>query len=273
MWATYYRAVTSFADAVGTRIAFDIFGEGPDLVLLHAGIADRTMWQPQIEHLSGSYRVVTPDARGFGDTPIGAEPFSRRDDLEAVLDAADAARPSIVGCSIGAGFALDFAIEHPDRVNKLVLVGVTPSGFDKEPDAMLVELWPRVDEAIEAGDLRRAGEIEARIWVDGPRRPEGAAPSWLRERVIEWSLPINGVADWGVSRQIDPLAMERLGDVTAPTLVIVGAEDAELIRQGCLAAAAGIPGAELFEIPGTAHLPNLETPDAFNAALGGFLEL
>lgn len=265
-------AMTRYAQAVGTKVAYDTFGEGPDLIFLHAGIADRTMWQPQVEAFSHRYRCITPDARGFGDTPIGSEPFSRRDDLAAVMDDLGVASATIVGCSIGAGFALDYAIERPNRVEKLVLVGVTPAGFDGKDDPLLEQMWPEVDAAIESGQFERAGRIEARLWVDGPRRAEGSAPEWLREKVVEWSLPINRVTQWGESRQLDPLAMQRLAEVSSPTLVIVGTEDAAVVIEGCKATAAGIAGAELVELPGTAHLPNLEVAEAFNEALRAFLD-
>lgn len=261
----------SHADAAGTRIAYDVAGQGADLVFLHAGIADRTMWQPQVAAFSDRFRCTTPDIRGFGDTPVGADPFSRRDDLAAVMDAVGATTASIVGCSIGAGFALDFAIERPKRVDKLVLIGVTPAGFDGPDDAFLEKTWLDVDAAIERGDYEEAGRLEARAWIDGPRRAEGSAPQWLRDQVVEWSLPINRVEDWGDSQQLDPPAMRRLDEVAAPTVVIVGTEDADVIIAGCRATVAGIAGAALVELAGTAHLPNLEVTDEFNAALGSFL--
>lgn len=264
--------MTSFAAAAGTQVAYDTLGTGPDLLFLHAGIADRSMWQPQVAAFSGRFRCTTPDNRGFGDTPIGTVAFSRRDDLGAVMDAVGAPKASLVGCSIGAGFALDFAIERPERVDKLVLVGVTPAGFDHEDDAFLVEAWREVDAAIERGDYETAGRLEARAWVDGPRRPEGSSPQWLRDEVVEWSIPINRVDDWGQSRQLEPLAMQRLDEVAVPTLVIVGTEDAEVVIAGCKATVEGIAGAEHVEIAGTAHLPNLEVPDAFNEAVSSFLD-
>ncbi len=229
------------------------------------------MWKPQVAAFRDRFRCTTPDARGFGDTPIGTEPFSRRDDLAAVLDAVGATAASIVGCSIGAGFALDFAIERPERVEKLVLAGVTPVGFDYPDDPLLEETWAGVEAAVSRGDFEEAGRLEARAWVDGPGRPEGSAPQWLRDKVVTWSVPINRVEDWGDSRQLDPPAMERLGEVAVPTLVIVGTEDAEVVIAGCRATARGIAGAELVELEGTAHLPNLEVTDAFNGALAAFL--
>lgn len=263
--------MTEYAQASGTTIAYDTMGAGPDIVFLHAGIADRTMWQPQVNAFSGRFRCTTPDARGFGDTPIGDRPYSRRHDIAVVMDAIGASTAVLVGCSIGAGVALDFAIERPERVDRLVLVGVTPSGFEAEDDPFLQDMWQRIDRAVAAGDLEEAGRLEARLWVDGPHREEGSAPQWLRDRVIAWSLPINSVTDWGESVQLDPPAMQRLDEVTAPTLVVIGAEDAELVSAGCRETAAGIADAELVELAGTAHLPNLEVAEAFNRVLAGFL--
>lgn len=263
--------MTERVKVAGTTLWYDSVGVGPPLVFLHAGIANRTMWQPQIDEFSDRFRIITPDVRGFGDTSVGAEPFSRRDDWAAVMDHAGLAQATFIGCSIGAGFALDFAIEQPERVDKLVLIGVTPAGFEGEDDPALVEAWQQIDEHIDEGRLEEAGRLEARLWVDGPRRPEGAAPQWLRDQVVEWSIPINSVVDWGDSQQLDPPAMQRLGEVRAPTLVIVGSEDAQVVLEGCRATAAGITGAELVELEGTAHLPSLEVPERFNAALGSFL--
>jgi pimeloyl-ACP methyl ester carboxylesterase len=263
--------VRGTVDAVGTRLTYDTVGEGPDLVFLHAGIADRTMWQPQVTAFRGRFRCTTPDARGFGDTPVGAVPFSRRDDLGAVMDAVGAGSATLVGCSIGAGLALDFAIERPERVEKLVLAGVTPSGFEAPGDPFFGDTLRAVDAAIARHDYITAARLEARLWVDGPGRPEGAAPQWLRDQVIAWSERINRVADWGDSLQLDPPAAHRLGEVAAPTLIIVGSADVGVVIAGCRAAAAGIPGAELVELAATAHLPNLEVATEFNAALEAFL--
>ena len=263
--------MTWHVNVAGTRLAYDVVGDGPAIVWLHAGIADRSMWEPQVLAFSDRYTCITPDIRGFGDTPVGDVPFSRRDDLAAVLDAVGAETATLVGCSIGAGFALDFAIERPERVDKLVLVGVTPAGFEHDDDQALVDGWQAMEKLIESGDLEAAGRIEAKLWVDGPRRPEGSAPEWLREKVVEWSIPINSVTDWGQSILLDPLAMERLDEVQALTLVVVGLEDAEVVIEGCRATAAGIAGARLAVLDGTAHLPSLEVPELFNATLEDFL--
>ena len=262
--------MTQYAEAVGTQIAYDSSGDGPDLVFLHAGIADRTMWQPQIDALADRYRCTTFDSRGRGGSALGDEPFSQRDDVAAVMDAVGASAATLVGCSIGAGLALDFAIEYPQRVEKLVLIGVTPNGFDHE-DPTVDDLDAQTEAAVDAGDFDNAANIEVRLWVDGPGRPEGAAPAWLRDKVKEWCLPNYAITDWGQPARLDPPAFERLDELAVPTLVLVGVHDAEYVLAGCRATADGIPTAHLVELDGTAHLPNLEVADEFNTVLAGFL--
>lgn len=92
--------MSEHVDATGTSIAFDTVGAGPDLVFFHAGIADRAMWGPQVEEFGGRFRCTTPDVRGFGDTPVGSVPFSRRDDLATVLDGCRAAAAGIPGAEL-----------------------------------------------------------------------------------------------------------------------------------------------------------------------------
>ena len=259
-----------WAVAEGTDLAFDAVGDGPPVTLLHAGIADRTMWEPQTDALSNRYRCITYDLRGFGESAMGTVEFSRRDDAAAILDTAGVESSHLVGCSIGAGMALDFAIERPQRVDRLVLVGVTPAGFDAA-DPILDQLMNDVAAAEKSGDHHAAASIEVQAWVDGPNRPEGSAPKWLREKARQWILPTYDVQGWDLSRPLDPAAMERLSEVGAPTLVIVGTEDADVIIAGCEATAAGIPNADLVRIEGTAHLPNLEAAERFNRVLLEFL--
>ena len=187
---------TQWAVAEGTKLAFDVAGEGSPLTFLHAGIADRTMWEPQLAALIDRHQCVAYDLRGFGESAIGTVGFSRRDDLAAVLDAVGVEASHIVGCSIGAGMALDFAIEKPERVRRLVLVGVTPAGFDA-PDPILDQFMSAVDDAEKKGDFDDAASLEVRVWVDGPRRAEGSAPEWLREKARKWILPTYEVGGVG----------------------------------------------------------------------------
>jgi pimeloyl-ACP methyl ester carboxylesterase len=134
-----------------------------------------------------------------------------------------------------------------------------------------------MDEAFEARDIERQIEEDLRMWVDGPTRtPEQVDPQ-VRERVrlmdarayeIQWrdGAPIEAEDGWP-----DPPAVERLGEIQAPTLVIAGALDNPGTNAGTEALARGIPGARRAVIAGSAHLPPVERPDEFNQIVLDFL--
>src|SRR5919112_4353346 len=111
------------AEVNGARIYYEVAGEGEPLVLVHAGIADSRMWEGQVAAFAARYRVVRFDLRGFGKTEMVEGPFSHHEDLRGLLDFLGVERTHLVGCSMGGGAVLDFALEYPERVGDLVLVG------------------------------------------------------------------------------------------------------------------------------------------------------
>ena len=108
----------------GARIHYRRSGAGFPVVFLHAGVADSRMWEPQAAGLAEHFDVITPDMRGFGDSELPAGAWSPTADVLALMDALSLRQaPHLIGCSIGGRTAIDFALEHPERVSKLVLVG------------------------------------------------------------------------------------------------------------------------------------------------------
>jgi pimeloyl-ACP methyl ester carboxylesterase len=122
-----------FAEVNGASLYYDVAGNGEPLVLVHAGIADRRMWDGQLKAFAERYRVIRYDMRGCGrsEAPTGAS-FSHHDDLRGLLDFLGIERAILVGCTIGARTAIDFALALPERVRALALVCPSVSGF--EPD-------------------------------------------------------------------------------------------------------------------------------------------
>jgi pimeloyl-ACP methyl ester carboxylesterase len=242
------------------------------VLLLHAGIADSRMWEPQVAPLEAAgHRVLTPDLRGFGRRPAAIEPFSHARDVEVLLDGPT----SVVGCSLGGRVALELALLHPALVERLVLIAPGLTGWEWS-DAVRAG-WAEEEEAYERGDLEGAAEASVRMWVDGPRRSPDevdadlrllARNMVLRSYVLEQET-LGGSAEEAAA--LDPPVHERLGEITCPTLVLVGNEDADDLRAIAKHVAASIPGSELVELPGTAHLPSLERPDAVNPLLLQFL--
>src|SRR5215211_7574193 len=169
-WTEVLRKA-GLAEVNGATIYYEVLGEGEPLVLVHAGIADSRMWGGQLAAFADSYRVVRYDMRGFGRTAMVEGTFSHHEDLRGLLDFLGLDRAHLVGCSMGGGAVLDFALEYPERVGNLVLVGSAIGGF--RPDFGPPKEWDALVAADEAGDLERISELEVGIWVDGPGRSPG----------------------------------------------------------------------------------------------------
>jgi 3-oxoadipate enol-lactonase len=251
-------------------IDYEAHGDGPAVLLVHAGVADRRMWRGQAPMLARDHRVVAVDLRGFGETPHTRGPFSHVEDLREVLDQLGIERATVVGGSFGAKVALGFAVTHPERVERLVLC--PPVMPDWEWSEHVRRGWQEEDEALEAGDLDRAAEVNVELWVDGPNRGPDAVDPEVRELVRTMQRHAFELAEPDPPPEPAPDPVVRLDDVRVPTLVVVGDEDVEDFLAMADAAAAGIPGARKVVIEGAAHVVALERPEEFNAALLAFLQ-
>jgi pimeloyl-ACP methyl ester carboxylesterase len=245
-------------------IAYDVRGSGPTVVLLHGGVLDRRMWDRDVDALARRFRVVRYDLRGHGRSADIKEPFSAVDDLVGVLDAVGTPRAHLVGLSLGSRVALDFALTHPDRVDRLVLAGPFPSG------ARVTEMPPGLDSmmaAVRRGDADRAAAIAAGMPAfTAP--PEKAA--WVRSIVLANARLFRQSPT--AERPTSPAAMARLADVRAPTLVVVGDRDARDILSAADSLTAGIPRVERVTVGGAGHLVNVWAPEVFRRELIRFLD-
>jgi len=263
---------TGTADVNGATLHYEVAGEGGPLVLVHAGISDSRMWDAQVDAFSRFYRTIRYDLRGFGRSPIVEGPYSHHADLRALLDALEVDRALLVGCSMGGATVIDFALENPERVGALVLVGSAVGGF--EFDEGPPEEWDALVAADEAGDLERVSELEVRMWVDGPRRGPDVVDPPVRDLVREMNLIAlkNEALELGEELELWPPAAPRLSQIQASTLVLVGDED----RPRTLAAAdlleRELPDARKTVMAGTAHLPNMERSEEFNRLVLEFLK-
>ena len=263
---------TSTASINGATLYYELVGEGEPLVLVHAGIADSRMWDAQIEAFAQRYRVIRYDMRGFGRTEMVEGPYSHHEDLRGLLDSLDVRRAHLLGCSMGGATVLDFALRYPESVGMLVLVGSAVSGF--EADVGPSKQWDELIAADEAGNLERVSELEAQIWVDGPgRRPEDVSAT-VRDLVREMNLIALKNEAFGLGEELPPEqpTVDRLVEIRAPSLVIVGDLD-----QPWTTARAGLlerklPNVRKVVMPGVAHLPNMERPEEFNRIVLDYLE-
>lgn len=256
----------------GAGLYYEASGDGAPLVLVHAGIADGRMWEAQVEAFSPLYRTIRHDMRGFGRSPMVPGPYAHHEDLRGLLDGLGIGRATLVGSSLGGGAVLDFALENPERVDELVLVGSAVGGFAFEEDPP--EEWDELVAADEAGDLERVSELEVRMWVDGPRRGPDAVDPSVRDLAREMNLIAlqNEALELGEELEPETPAATRLSEIQAPTLVLVGDGDRPRVLATADLLAENIPDARKTTITGTAHLPNMERPQEFNDLVLNFLK-
>ena len=265
------NAQAGFAAINGAHLYYESAGTGPPLLFVHAGICDSRMWDDQFAHFARHYRVVRYDMRGYGQTAAVDGPFAHHHDLYGLLKHLGIARTHLLGCSMGGSACLDFALAYPDMVDRLILVGSAPSGYQtKRP---LPAQLAAVDAALERGDFATAAELETQIWVDGiGRTPEQVAPA-IRDLVRAMNMIAlqNEVLDLGQPQPLDPPAAQRLAEVQAPTLLLIGDLDQPRTLDAIEFMAERLPNARKVVMSGTAHLPNLEQPEHFNAIMLDYL--
>jgi pimeloyl-ACP methyl ester carboxylesterase len=261
----------------GAEIAYEIAGDGPALTLIHAGITDMRMWDAQFAVFAREFRVLRYDLRGYGQSTLPDAPFTMRADLRALLDHCGIDRTHLIGVSMGGSIAIDCAIDYPERIASLIPVAAGINGQQGEP--VLTDHWRELerqaDEARERGDLDALNELELRLWIDGEGRTAGPIDPAIRERVRElnaWALRRESEPTTAApTNRLAPPAIERLGEIAAPTLVIVGACDEAQTVLNADILATQIPDARKVVLPEVAHLPPMEVPEEFNRLVLEFL--
>ncbi|MEZ5560452.1 MAG: alpha/beta fold hydrolase [Pseudomonadales bacterium] len=239
------------------RIFYEVAGDGPTTLLLtHGYSATSYMWRGIVEALKDRYRLITWDIRGHGrsDSPSDPAAYSKAlalGDMLALIDAAGADRAILMGHSLGGYLSLSFHVEHPDRVGGLILVGTGP-GY-RNPEARTG--WNDQAEG-------RAKFFE----TNGIDNLELAEAHGKQHRSAEGLA----LAARGILAQHDGLVMENLTRIAVPTLIVVGADDKPFLGASDYMAKR-IPGAQLVTLPDAGHIPNIDQPAAFEAAVGGFL--
>lgn len=257
----------------GATIRGESGGFGLPLVFLHAGVADRRMWGEQMQAFSAAgYHVVAYDRRGFGETESEDVPFNHVVDLEAVLDRLGLNAAVLIGNSLGGGIAIDFALEHPDRVAALVLIGSAVSGFEAEdyPDD-IAALEDTLEYALTRGNLDHANRIEAHMWLDGPLEEDGRVDGPARELFFDMNRRRREKPELTHEDVPEP-AVDHVEKIVVPTLLVAGALDYPDVLEAHEFLAEEIEDSFNITIDDAAHLPSLERPEEFNPILLEFLE-
>jgi pimeloyl-ACP methyl ester carboxylesterase len=262
------RAVQSGMLAVeGGQIYYEAAGRGPAVVLVHGGYGDHRMWDDQFTALSNDFRVVRYDHRGFGRSPAPAGAYSPASDLLRLMEHLGIERAHLVGNSVGGAFVLDFALLHPARTDRLVVVSSGANGYPYAPEDL------QGIAAVFNAARQEGPERAAEMWLRHPMvavtsRHARTAP--LLRSMVQENRGIFQLAQWPRER-MDPAAFKRLDEIRRPVLFVVGADDTPMTRRSARESADRIPAAGWREIGGADHLPQMVRPEEFNGVLRRFL--
>lgn len=256
----------------GGSLNYEIAGEGPNVTLLHPGLWDMRTWDREFRTFEGAgYQVLRYDARGYGGSsrPEPGAAYSHVRDLATLLDAAEVTQTALVGCSMGGGIELDFALEHPGRVWGLVLVASGVGGFEstEEEDEWWTERDAPIEAAIEAGDLAGAQELRLQIWA--PLGTEDERGARIREIAFD-NIHELEMDESGAGR-LDPPAAHRLAEVDVPTLILEAEHDPPDMRRASDFLAREIMGARKVVVEGADHVVNMRQPELFEELVLPFL--
>lgn len=269
-----HQANSGFVNTGDARLYYETAGQGVPFVMIHAGVADSRQWNNEFAFFANHYQVIRYDMRGYGKSePVDGE-FNHLDDLTAILNALEIQEPVLImGCSMGGGLAMDFALTYPARVRTLILVGSGPSGL--ELDVPRPSKFADVEKAFEAGDLDLVGEIETQIWFDGMGRTPDQVNQAMRKLVYEMNRQALAHEVKQLGKRIPNVqtpAFNRLSDIEVPVLIVVGEHDTPYVLAAADYMVERIPSARQVVIEDAAHLPNMDHPDEFQAIVTNFLE-
>jgi 3-oxoadipate enol-lactonase len=258
-WEANVHAVPR-ADVNGIGTYYEEIGQGAPVVLLHEGLMDRRMWEPQWAEFGEHFRTIRFDAPGFGESEPAKSDYVLADVLGGLVDALGIEQAALVGGSMGGKAAIDYTLAEPTRVSALVAVvpglsGYSFSAYSEEQEARGEAMW-------EARDLAGLADLWLEVWA-----PLGADET-LRE------IAHDAVKSFAQPEEVNPAvpAVERLGEIAAPTLVISGGRDVQGINDICALLARDVPGARLEVFAESDHLPSYREPERFNTLVIGFLE-
>lgn len=255
---------TGFVGVGETMLYYEELGEGYPLVMLHGGFLDRGMWDPQFEIFAKYYRVIRYDARNHGKSERVPGPYSHFDDLAKLLEQLKIQKAALMGLSLGGRTIIDFSIAHAEKVSTIVLASPGASGYEFTSEA-LNENSKQMGKAFNDGDLHKTIEYFQRSWTDGPKRAPSDVDSAVREKVR--SMAMGTLENWNlesVVKELEPPAMRRLAEISAPALVVVGNLDMPGILEIADAIDENVDGSDVVVMSGVAHMVNMEKPEEFN---------
>lgn len=257
------------------NIFYERSGKGEPVLLLHAGFMDHTMWAKQVAFLEKKYSVITIDLPGSGNTTGKDTAMLISDVIRTCLDKLQVQKASVVGLSIGAACATEFALAYPDRINKLILVspGLVGSPEVLQMDSISAHAIALSGAADSSKDNKRIAEVFTANWAVGPFRKPSEMDSSVRNFVynhVTGTLEQHQNESWANFLQ-QPTAAKMLPSIRNKTLIIYADKDLPFIGNIATYIHRIVSGSGLVVFNNAAHMLNMEMPDRFNHVVDSFL--
>jgi 3-oxoadipate enol-lactonase len=265
---------TGFVQAKGASLYYEDVGTGEPVILLHSSLTNLHIWDAQAKAMADRYRVIRYDARGFGRSRGDSVPFTDYDDLLAVMDQLALGKAILVGLSLGGMTAIEFALEHPERVTALVLAGTGLNGYEYSFSDEDLERFAATRKAAADGDVNTAAALSTKGYFDAPERPWTRVDSTLRATVHDMILGSGNrraLDAANLHHFLEPPAIGRLGELRGPVLLILGEYESANERAIADLIERNVPRVQRAILPGASHLTSMENPEAFNDALMDFI--
>ena len=263
---------TGYAEVNGTRLYYEVAGEGDVILLIHGNGGDRRHWDEQFEVFAKDYKVLRFDVRGFGNSavPVVGQPYSCNDDIKALLEFLDISKAHIAGFSLGCGFAVDFVIEHPEMSRSLIAVGPWIFGYRSESiselNSSLVDI-PKI--------LEKEGKMPAfEAWMNSPAFRVSLRDPKVFNQIMEIGkdFAFCHFTHKDPIQYLVPYAIEQLDKIQLPVLIVTAENDLKPCREMADYLEKTIRDSKKVDLMDAGHLMALEKPEEFNKAVLDFLK-
>lgn len=251
----------------GGRLYYEVIGDGEPLVMFHAFTLHSGMWDGQVDAFAPHHLVVRFDLRGFGRSSVPTGPYRHTDDVKTLLDGLGIEKAHLLGLSMGGGIAIDFALAYPERSLSLIVADGNVGGFKHWS-----EEFNRSFEELYSCAREQGIEAARQVWLQHPMfRPALTDPDVERRL----AALIDDYSGWHFlnddPQSPAPPAIERLGDIRMPSLVMIGEDDLQEFQE--MSRLLGdLPGLrKRVRIDGAGHMSNLEAPEVFDREVLEFL--
>ena len=254
----------------GINLAFDDTGSGRPVILLHGYPFNRTLWDGQVSALQDSFRVITPDLRGFGESETSDQPATMArmaEDLARLMDALDIPSAIIGGLSMGGYVVLSFYKQFPKRVDALILADTRPQADTEEGKQLRVK---QREQILREGMAETTHSMLPKLLTSESIGTRADLVKRIQDMMLGTTPAGAAAALMGMATREDQTDLLR--QISVPTLIVVGREDPITPLQDSQSMHKRIAGSQLVILEDASHVSNLEQAKSFNAVLKSFLD-